>query len=52
MPDVRSRWLGDQARDAGDLLVHRLDQVDDPRDAGDGQPVGAAKVGSVDAVAS
>ena len=37
---------GEQSRDAGDLLMHRLDQVDHAGNAGDGQPVDAAKIGS------
>ena len=38
---------GKQSRDAGDVVMHRLDQVDDAGDAGDGQPVDPAKIGSV-----
>ena len=37
---------GDHSRDDRDRVMHRLDQVNDPGDAGDGQPVDAAKIGS------
>jgi len=36
--------LGEESGDAGDVLMHRLDQVDNPRDAGESQPVEAAKI--------
>jgi len=38
---------GDHSRDDGDIVMHRLDQFDDPADAGDGQPADPAKIGSM-----
>jgi hypothetical protein len=38
--------LGEYSPDAGDAVMHRLDQVDDASDSVDGQPVEPAKIGS------
>ena len=38
----------DHPRDNCNLVMHRLDEVDDPGDGGDGQPVDPAKIGSSD----
>ncbi len=47
MPVVRSRFgSASNPRDTGNVVMHRLDQIDDAGDPRDGQPVDATKIGS------